>query len=304
MNNTTSISNSQRYWLLGIAIFVVILLIRFMTTDGMRIYVVPKPGGEVAQLPSYMSDPLAQVDRIGEVAVVDYSRTIGLWLAAFLTLGVFSFIYFDNPVYKVCEAVFVGVSAAYWMVLSFWTTLIPNLFGKLFPVWIQSWAMPGLSPVYEPEWYLYFFPLVLGGMLLMRLTNSFQWMARWPLAFIIGSTAGIRLYGFLEADFMKPLESSISAPIVLDKSYFMWIDPVSYNNIIGLLCLIACLTYFFFSLEHKKGVGIVARQGIWVLMIHFGAAFGMTVMGRIALLAGRFQFLLDDWLNVMHPGGV
>ena len=34
-------------------------------------------------------------------------------------------------------------------------------------------------------------------------------------------------------------------------------------------------------------VGKVARVGIWFLMITFGAAFGFTVMGRIALLAAR-----------------
>ena len=36
-------------------------------------------------------------------------------------------------------------------------------------------------------------------------------------------------------------------------------------------------------------------------MITFGAAFGYTVMGRIALLAGRFEFLFDDWLWLIDP---
>jgi hypothetical protein len=31
-------------------------------------------------------------------------------------------------------------------------------------------------------------------------------------------------------------------------------------------------------------------------MISFGAAFGFTVMGRIALLIGRLNFLLLNWL--------
>ncbi len=46
----------------------------------------------------------------------------------------------------------------------------------------------------------------------------------------------------------------------------------------------------------------MAKVGIWVLMITFGAAFGYTVMGRIALLAIRFEFLLDDWLWLIDPG--
>jgi hypothetical protein len=33
-------------------------------------------------------------------------------------------------------------------------------------------------------------------------------------------------------------------------------------------------------------------------MITFGAAFGFTVMGRITLLVGRFDFLFNDWLGL------
>ena len=32
-------------------------------------------------------------------------------------------------------------------------------------------------------------------------------------------------------------------------------------------------------------------------MVAFGAAFGTTVMGRMALLIGRIQFVLGDWLE-------
>ncbi len=36
-------------------------------------------------------------------------------------------------------------------------------------------------------------------------------------------------------------------------------------------------------------------------MVTFGASFCLTVMGRIALLAGRFEFLFDDWLWLIDP---
>ena len=42
-------------------------------------------------------------------------------------------------------------------------------------------------------------------------------------------------------------------------------------------------------------------DGVWFLMITFGASFGYTVMGRIALLAIRLEFLLDDWLWLIDP---
>ena len=34
-------------------------------------------------------------------------------------------------------------------------------------------------------------------------------------------------------------------------------------------------------------------------MISFGASFGYTVMARVSLLLGRFQFLLGDWLHLV-----
>ncbi|MCK5331304.1 MAG: hypothetical protein KAK01_07850, partial [Candidatus Marinimicrobia bacterium] len=75
----------------------------------------------------------------------------------------------------------------------------------------------------------------------------------------------------------------------------------SLLNLILILGVLAGLVYFFFSVEHKGFVGKTAKVGIWVLMITFGAAFGYTVMGRIALLAIRLEFLFDDWLWLIDP---
>ena len=69
-----------------------------------------------------------------------------------------------------------------------------------------------------------------------------------------------------------------------------------------IVSILTCLVYFFFSFEHTGVVGGTARVGIWVLMITFGAGFGMTVMGRIALISDRFSFLFYDWLWLPKPG--
>jgi hypothetical protein len=74
----------------------------------------------------------------------------------------------------------------------------------------------------------------------------------------------------------------------------------SFSNLVLVIGSITCLFYFFFSTEHRGPVyGNLARVGIWFLMVSFGAAFGATVMGRISLLIGRFQFLLSDWLHII-----
>ncbi len=263
-----------------------------------------------------------------------WPRTIGIWLAAFFTLAVLSFLYKDNPFYKIAEHAFVGISAAYWMVVAFWTTIVQNLLGKLFPYWTKFTLSPGLNldeiteVLATKSWLLwlipydkaagdgltastlqlmnvwYWIPMILGVMLLWRLAPKGGWIARWPLAFTIGTTAGLRLVAYLEADFIKQIEATLlplyqpvydPATGALD-TYHTFVQ--SMNNTLIVLGVMCGLLYFFFSLEHRGLVGKASRVGIWVLMITFGAGFGYTVMGRIALLVGRFQFLVEDWLRI------
>ncbi len=226
------------------------------------------------------------------------ANTIGIWCAAFLTLAIFSFLYKDNPFYKIAESLLVGVSAAYWMVVGFHTTIIPNLLGKLDPEWVKSFAMPDLD---EERNLLYIVPLVLGVMLLWRLAPRGGWISRWPLAFFIGVFCGIRLIGHLQGDFVAQIRNTIMPLWVVKDGAFQPWDSLSNLIIVG--SVLVCLVYFFFSFEHKGIVGKTARAGTWVLMITFGASFGFTVMGRIALLAIRLEFLFDDWLWLIDPTG-
>ncbi len=227
--------------------------------------------------------------------------TLGIWVAALCTLAILSFLYRDNPFYKLAESIIVGVSAAYWMVVAFWAVLVPNLFGKLAPDAIHAWAIPGMSPVRDEHWYLNLVPLALGVMLIWRLAPQGGWIARWPLAFIIGTTAGLRLVHFLQADFLSQIQAGIVPLVVRDPATLAFDPWMSLQNAIIFFGTLAALVYFFFSIEHKGVVGQVSRVGIWVLMITFGASFGFTVMGRIALLANRFEFLFDDWLWLIDP---
>ena len=228
------------------------------------------------------------------------TRSIGLWVAAFFTLAIFSFLYRDNPFYKVAEAVLVGVSAAYWMVVGFWEVIVPNLIGKIWPAVVQGWAMPGLSGPEAEADPSYLVALILGVMLLWRLSPIGGWISRWPLAFIIGTTAGLRLIAFLHGDFLVQIRNTILPLAVFQTGGFdFW---ASVQNLLIVVSVLCCLVYFFFSFEHKGVVGKTAKVGIWILMITFGAAFGYTVMGRIALLAIRLEFLFDDWLWLIDPG--
>jgi hypothetical protein len=304
---------------------------------GLGYYALDEAGGKTTLSRAELDRRLADQAPGGGRIVFSWARTAGIWLAALLTLAIFSFLYRDNPFYKLAEHLFVGVSAAYWMTVAFWNAIVPNLLCKLFPRAMKFSIAPGTnldeavsrlaaqSPLagiidYQstvgdgltaPWWqlmdYLYLIPLVLGIMLLCRLLPRGSWIARWPLAFVVGTTAGLRMIGYLESDFvaqvrstMLPLFDPVYGPLggAVDwgRTFYR-----SMNNVLMVLGVACGLVYFFFSLEHRGAVARASRVGIWVLMITFGAGFAFTVMGRIALLVGRVEFLLIDWLN-LAPG--
>ncbi len=232
------------------------------------------------------------------VAQFSWYRTAGLWFAAFLTLAVFSYLYKDNVCYKLAESIIVGVSAGYYLVANFWDSIVKQLLIELRPSLVRAWVLPSLDADKPVDlWYLV--PLVLSLFLFCRFIPRAGWLAKWPLAFVVGTFAGLRLVVILDADFASQIRSTIVPLIVFtDGSFNVW---SSLRNAGLLLSVLSCLTYFYFSVPHTGLMGRSARLGIWVLMITFGASFAFTVMGRITLLTRRFEFLFVDWLRLIEP---
>jgi len=224
------------------------------------------------------------------------SSDLSIWLAAFLTLCIFSFLYKDNPFYKLAEHLFVGVSAGYYIVLNYWTVIIPNLWEPLVKTFANGAGAAGVGSMFLPRLgdyrILLAIPGILGLLLFSRLFGRIGWLSRWSLAVIIGVYAGIRTTGAAQADFVAQVQGSLRP---------LWIAGDlggSLNAIIFSLGMITSLLFFFYSREHKGSLGVASKLGIFFLMVSFGAGYGYTVMSRISLLIGRFLFLLEDWLGL------
>ena len=201
---------------------------------------------------------------------------IGVWLLVLMTLCILSYLYGDNPFYKIAEHIFVGVSAGYIFALTWWDQIWPNLFGRLFPTYVDA----GFD--FSPS---YIIPLILGILMLFRLIPSLSWLARFPIAYIVGMAAGLKVYVYINSNILMQIQNSA---IDFGKS-----GGEIFNHILVLLGVMSALVYFFFSKEHKGTVGVISKIGIYFLMIKFGASFGFAVMGRISLLIGRFEDLIN-----------
>ena len=200
---------------------------------------------------------------------------IETWIAAFLTLCVFSFLYKENPFYRFAEHLFVGAAAGYLLAVQWHNVLIPNVF----------------TPLIGGD-LVVLVPLVLGVMMLARVSNKGAGIARWSIAFYVGVYSGVAIPGYMQAQIFAQLADAAKP----------W--PAGWAAINSALIFVGFLTvlaYFFFSAPHRGLHGVNARIGIYFLMVAFGASFGYTVMARVSLLISRVQFLLRDWLHVLPP---
>jgi hypothetical protein len=197
----------------------------------------------------------------------------GEWVAAFLTLCIFSFLYRDNILYRIAESAFAGISFGYYVGLAKLNTLDPNLFGPLFGNFSAHWSL--------------LIPFALGLMLYLRYIPKLAWISNWSLAVYIGYYIGVNLLQKLHGDILPQARGTM---IPLTGGW----GPV-LGGLIVFVGVVTVLIYFFFSSPHRGLLKPAARLGIYFLMISFGASFGYTVMGRVSLLIGRLTFLVHDW---------
>lgn len=235
---------------------------------------------------------------------------LGAWSIVFFTICIFSYLFGDNPFYKVAEHIFVGVSAGYIAVYTFWSTIWPNLFGRLWPasqtsdsilmkMWYAVYGIfsfivgfvnesifpkGGVDSGFELN-ITYVVPLILGIFMILRLVPSLSWLARFSIAYIVGMISGLKLYSFLNSNILMQVKD-----LGINTEASSWII---FNQLLIIIGVVAGLIYFFFSMEHKGFIGKVSKIGIFYLMIKFGASFGFAVMGRISLLIGRFEELIQ-----------
>jgi len=206
------------------------------------------------------------------------STNIWIWIAALLTLAIYSFLYKDNIVYKIAEYLLVGVSIGYSIAITWYNVVIAKM----------------VVPIRDQHNFLIIIPILIGMFMFARFSRKHGWLSKIPISFVIGWGAGVAIPLGFETSIVEHVKNTIAIP------WFGGNILLLVNAIIIFIGVIATLIYFYFSTPHKGVIGKVANLGIWYIMIAFGASFGYTVMARISLFIDRAQFLLHDWLGLIH----
>lgn len=209
-----------------------------------------------------------------------------VWIAAILTLAIFSILFKENPFYRVAEHLFLGLSVGYSLTF----------------IWHNALWQIAFKPLFVGGEVILIIPILLGLLYFARLIPKISWMVRIPIAIALGWGSGMAIPRMFQASIFKQMEAGVQQIMPqMFKGDNLFALSGGFWGILILIGTLATLVYFFFSRKEKSVLStVVSPVGIFFIMLGFGATFGLTVMSRISLLIGRLQFLLRDWLGLIQ----
>ena len=204
------------------------------------------------------------------------STDVGVWIAALLTLFALSYPFKESHLYRIVEHTMIGIAAANLVVLA-----------------VASVQTIIVQPLTKGN-YLAAIPLVLGLLIFGRVSKRYHWVSRWPFAVIVGVGTGLAIRGIISAQVISQVSATAALPLILPNV------ETSLQNILVVLFVLTSVYYFIMMTPraHAGRLSIISKIGRWSIMIYLGAKFAASVAFRIALLSGRLQFLLWQWLGL------
>lgn len=221
---------------------------------------------------------------------------LGVWLAALLTILVFTYLIRDTVLFRIASSLLVGTA------LGFASAVI--LRNVLWPLLPRLWDDILNFPASWVALILDVIPIVLGASLLVRLTPTFRatTFSNLGLAFLFGIGAALAIGGALSGILAPQLVATMTIDILPRGSWLDWVN--------GILILVgtlgAFLAFRFIQPGNRpwqraydavtRGWGTVGRGFI---MIAFGAILAGLILARVTALVGQLYFLLHDWLPIL-----
>jgi len=224
------------------------------------------------------------------------AELLGTWVAALLTLAVLSYVFGDNPFFRLAEYLFIGLAAGYAASLAWQHMLWPRIELLL------------RSP--STYWYYGIF-FILGFLLLCRGSRSLSVLGNLPLGVLFGVGAALALGGALSGTLIPQAKASIVS--VSPSNYGTGLVGWAYalDAVLLIVGTIAVLVAFHFTAKGQTFLGsvgaglvhVLGQAGRGLMMIAFGALLAGAVLSFFAVLNSRLMFLLNDWLKLFGDMG-
>jgi hypothetical protein len=201
-------------------------------------------------------------------------------IAIALTIMVLSRIVGNNPLFRVAQYLFVGVSLGLAFVVAYQQVLRPAVLA----------VSQGSSDA-----IIYGIPLGLGILLLPRITRrqEYSWLANIPLALVFGVGAALAVGGAIVGTLVPQILDTSSRPLTGDPFQIAGALVLAIGTVITL-------SAFYYTVPQEsqryKIVGLAAIAGHWLLMVAFGFFFASAVQSYMSALTERLGFLLS-WIR-------
>ncbi len=203
---------------------------------------------------------------------------VGIWVAAILTLMVYSFLIADNPLFRLAEHLLVGTALGYAALVVIHLVLLPNM------------RLATDPSVNSADRFMRIVGLLLGLLLLFWLVRPTRWLASWPLAIVLGVGAALAVGGAVVGTLLPQVWASF---LPLRGSSLA-------DNLVIVVIVITGLCYFFFAIRPDRPLGRLLRGaghvGRWSMMVALGAVLGSRAISLLSAVLERFQFL-GLWLR-------
>ncbi|HMD87710.1 MAG TPA: hypothetical protein VKF38_00980 [Anaerolineaceae bacterium] len=212
----------------------------------------------------------------------------------FLTLLVFSYIFGDNPVFRLVSYIFVGVIAGYGVILVFYQVLLPRLFFPLLSGSLDQKLLAGVG-------------LILSLLLLTKLFPRLSNLGNISMAYLVGAGAAVAIGGALIGTlFGQTLGTFSLFDFQLGASQGRNPFIQILEGLIILVGIITTLAYFHFGTMNTPGqdpkrlpiIESLGRVGQGFIAITLGALFAGVFSASIAALIDRLGFILNVLSNV------
>jgi hypothetical protein len=202
-----------------------------------------------------------------------------------LTLMILSYLIGDNPFFRLAVYIFVGVSAGYAAVVAWYQVLQPRLFMPLITGGLKEQALAIL-------------PLLLGVLLLMKISPRTSRLGNLSMAFLVGVGSAVAVGGAVMGTLFPQVQASISmfnAPAAGSS----WAEVLFFGFLI-LAGTVTTLVYFQFGAKatpagprRSKLVGALSWVGQIFIAITFGVLFAGAFTAAMTALIERWSFILD-----------
>jgi hypothetical protein len=202
-----------------------------------------------------------------------------------LTLMILSYLIGDNPFFRVAVFIFVGVSAGYAAAVAWHQVLQPRLFE---PLLTGSLVERALVVV----------PLLLGVLLLMKISPRTAQLGNLSMGYLVGVGAAVAVGGAVMGTLFPQVQASINvfSPPAAGSS---WLEVIVGGAFI-LIGTVTTLVYFQFGARAtptgpKRGklVGVLGWIGQGYIAITFGVLFAGALTAAMTALIERWSFILN-----------